>query len=147
MNIPVLEDDADETTCCRVGGEGGVAMPTARVLLLAWACFMSCSHTVLAEDPVAPPDQPDVQRPRIGFYRWQEDWSVLADPRLRAEPGDAFKYIPLSKTNPKHYLSFGLTVRERSPILILRVCRVNFSPVWPLDSSTSWMCKRWRRLS
>jgi hypothetical protein len=88
-------------------------MPTSRVLLLAWACFASCSHTVLAEDLATSSDQPDAQRPAIGFYRWQEDWSVLADPRLRTEPGDALKYISLSKTHPKRYLSFGATLRER----------------------------------
>lgn len=52
-------------------------------------------------------------RPTINFYRWQEDWSVLADPRVPREPGDALKYISLSKTDPKRYLSFGVTVRER----------------------------------
>ena len=58
-------------------------------------------------------DQPAPQRPAINFYRWQEDWSVLADPRLRRTWGDALKYIPLSKSDPKQYLSFGLTLRER----------------------------------
>jgi len=53
------------------------------------------------------------ERPAIGFYRWQEDWSVLADPDLRTEPGDALKYIPLSAEDPKRYLSFGITLRER----------------------------------
>jgi hypothetical protein len=52
-------------------------------------------------------------RPAIGFYRWQEDWSVLADPALRDMPGDSLKYIPLSDEDPKRYLSFGLTLRER----------------------------------
>ena len=88
-------------------------MPTARMLLLAWACFASLSHTALAEDQTATSDPTNLQRPTIDFYRWQEDWSVLADPGLRTEPGDAFKYISLSKTNPKSYLSFGLTLRER----------------------------------
>ena len=58
-------------------------------------------------------DQPAPQRPAINFYRWQEDWSVLADPRLRREPGDAWKYVPFSSSDPKRYLSFGLTLRER----------------------------------
>jgi hypothetical protein len=53
------------------------------------------------------------ERPAIGFYRWQEDWSVLADPRLAPEPGDALKYIPFGDGDPKRYLSFGITLRER----------------------------------
>lgn len=53
------------------------------------------------------------ERPAIGFYRWQEDWSVLADPKLAREPGDALKYIPLGDDDPRRYLSFGVTLRER----------------------------------
>jgi len=30
-------------------------------------------------------------RPTIGMNRWQEDWSVLADPSLRTEPFDHLK--------------------------------------------------------
>jgi hypothetical protein len=39
------------------------------------------------------------QRPAIMFNRWQEDWSVLADPRVPCESFDEFKYIPLSGSN------------------------------------------------
>jgi hypothetical protein len=53
------------------------------------------------------------ERPSVGFNRWQEDWSVLADPALRTEPFDGLKYIPLSETDPDSYLSFGLNLRER----------------------------------
>ena len=52
-------------------------------------------------------------RPSIQFNRWQEDWSVLADPRVPREPFDNLKYIPLSPNDPKSYLSFGADVRER----------------------------------
>jgi hypothetical protein len=52
-------------------------------------------------------------RPAVLFNRWQEDWSVLADPDVPREPFDALKYIPLSPTDPKAYLSFGLNLRER----------------------------------
>ena len=38
---------------------------------------------------------------------------MLADPALRDMPGDALKYISLSDEDPKRYLSFGLTLRER----------------------------------
>ena len=47
------------------------------------------------------------------FNRWQEDWSVLADPRMPREPLDGLKYIPLSAYDPESYLSFGANLRER----------------------------------
>jgi len=53
------------------------------------------------------------QRPAIGFYRWQEDWSVLADPRLPRRWGDALKYMRICANDSKRYLSFGLSLRER----------------------------------
>ena len=53
------------------------------------------------------------QRPAILFNRWQEDWSVLADPALRTEPWDGLKYVPLSQGDPKTYLSLGGALRER----------------------------------
>jgi hypothetical protein len=52
-------------------------------------------------------------RPSIMFNRWQEDWSVLADPRVPREPLDSLKYIPLSTDDPESYLSFGANLRER----------------------------------
>ena len=53
------------------------------------------------------------QRPAILFNRWQEDWSVLADPRVPRQPFDEFKYIPLSDVDRYTYLSFGANTRER----------------------------------
>jgi hypothetical protein len=53
------------------------------------------------------------QRPSIMFNRWQENWSVLADPRVPREAFDDLKYIPLSPDDPKTYLSFGADLRER----------------------------------
>lgn len=47
------------------------------------------------------------------FNRWQEDWSVLADPRVPRQPLDGLKYIPLSSTDPETYLSFGADARAR----------------------------------
>ncbi|WP_375790115.1 alginate export family protein [Bradyrhizobium sp. Pha-3] len=56
---------------------------------------------------------PVPERPTILFNRWQEDWSVLADPRVPRQSFDEFKYIPLSATDPHTYLSFGADTRER----------------------------------
>jgi hypothetical protein len=53
------------------------------------------------------------KRPSILAERWDEDWSVLADPRVPRQPLDSLKYIPLSAYDPKTYLSFGGDIRER----------------------------------
>lgn len=58
-------------------------------------------------------DAPIAKRPAIQANRWEEDWSVLADPRLRTEPFDALKYIPLWVSDPKSYVSLGGVLRER----------------------------------
>lgn len=59
-------------------------------------------------------DQPPTpQRPAIRSNRWEEDWSPLADPALRTQPFDRLKYLPLFPGDPKSYLSFGLTSRQR----------------------------------
>ncbi len=62
-----------------------------------------------AQEVIAPPRS----RPPIMLNRWQEDWSVLADPLTPRERGDELKYVPLSGADPKAYLSFGAGVRER----------------------------------
>ncbi|MBB6487123.1 alginate export family protein [Rhizobium lusitanum] len=53
------------------------------------------------------------KRPAIKSNRWEEDWSVLADPKLRTEPLDQFKYIPLFVGDTDSYISFGMNLRER----------------------------------
>lgn len=52
------------------------------------------------------------KRPLLKADRSQEDWSSLAEPKLRTEPLDSFKYIPLFPTNPDSYISLGLNLRE-----------------------------------
>jgi hypothetical protein len=76
-------------------------------LLLIIACLSAGKSYAQTDDAPLP------VRPTIDFYRWQEDWSVLADPRVPREFGDALKYIPFSEHDPKRYLSFGVTLRER----------------------------------
>ena len=78
----------------------------AAVLLL-----IAAPQTARADDQSSQTSTP--QRPAIMFNRWQEDWSVLADPRVPREPFDEFKYIPLSSIDPYTYLSFGADTRER----------------------------------
>ncbi|PSS59484.1 hypothetical protein C6558_38115 [Ensifer sp. NM-2] len=52
------------------------------------------------------------ERPSIKADRSLEDWSLLADPKLRAQPLDSLKYIPLFPSNPDSYISLGLNLRE-----------------------------------
>jgi hypothetical protein len=51
-------------------------------------------------------------RPTILSGRWEKDWSVLADPRVQGQPFDNLRYIPLSPSDPKTYLSLGADLRE-----------------------------------
>jgi hypothetical protein len=79
-----------------------------RIAQLALSCLALCSSVALADDGTLAQQRPDIQ-----FFRWQEDWSYLADPANRTEPGDDLKYIPLNSDDPFSYLSLGLTLRER----------------------------------
>ncbi|WP_233887104.1 alginate export family protein [Paraburkholderia flagellata] len=54
----------------------------------------------------------NVKRPVVMFNRWQEDWSVLANPCVARKPLDGLKYIPLGG-DPSSYLSLGANLRER----------------------------------
>jgi hypothetical protein len=69
--------------------------------------FATAAHGQIA------PITASAQRPVPLFNRWQEDWSVLANPNVSREPLDSLKYIPLSKYDPRTYLSFGANLRER----------------------------------
>ena len=82
----------------------------ARGLALALATLSSAASRA---DDVTATDDAAPRRPPILFNRWQEDWSVLADPRVPAAPLDSLKYIPLSPGDPKTYLSLGADLRER----------------------------------
>ena len=67
--------------------------------------------SILSEyTPQAPPN-PDP--PPYSLLRFNEDYSYLADPRNRTDPFDGLKYIPLNRSDPQSYLSFGGGVRER----------------------------------
>jgi hypothetical protein len=77
--------------------------------LLRWQAALAVAASSFGSVAVAQ----DKSRPDIRFNRWQEDWSVLADPAVPRAPMDALKYIPLSADDPRTYLSFGANVRER----------------------------------
>lgn len=81
--------------------------------LLAGGVAFLAAHGIRADDGATSttPDSPE--RPVIQLNRWQEDWSVLADPELRSEPLDNLKYIPLWSDDPSSYASLGLDLRDR----------------------------------
>jgi Alginate export len=89
------------------------ALQVWRRSLLASAVFLAV-HGCRADDDSTTPIVPEANdRPKIGLNRWQEDWSVLADPALRTEPFDNLKYIPFSDADPNSYASLGLDLRNR----------------------------------
>jgi Alginate export len=68
-----------------------------------WGMSLLCwTASVMADEP---------SRPVPLFNRWQEDWSVLANPAVPREPVD--EYISLSQDDPATYLSLGASLRER----------------------------------
>lgn len=74
-------------------------MSAARALLLVASAL-----------PFEPAIADTPSRPAILFNRWQEDWSILADPAVPREPFDDLKYMPLWDGS---YLSLGANLRER----------------------------------
>ncbi len=90
---------------------GRIKTGAMRVLPLAGALALAVpAHA--ADDAAAATPAP-ATRPAIQSNRWAEDWSVLADPKLRTEPFDSLKYIPLWASDPKSYVSLGATFRQR----------------------------------
>jgi Alginate export len=87
----------------RTAGSWTVQFMAAFAVVLPWSAQ--------AEDSSSGTTTPT--RPSIMAERWNEDWSVLADPRVSSEPLDSLKYIRLDPYDPKTYLSFGGDIRER----------------------------------
>ncbi|TAM08363.1 MAG: alginate export family protein [Paraburkholderia sp.] len=52
------------------------------------------------------------KRPVVLFNRWQEDWSVLANPCVAREPLDGLKYMA-RRGDTASWLSLGANLRER----------------------------------
>lgn len=80
----------------------------------AECCLIPAEYCQIPEECCQiPAPKTEDQRPKILFNRWQEDWSVLANPNVPREPFDELKYIPLSCYDPKTYLSLGADWRNR----------------------------------
>ena len=84
-----------------------------RVCFLAAITILLFPQLTYAQDASSTANTTTPSRPQILPNRWEEDWSVLADPRVPREPFDSLKYIPLSAYDPQTYLSLGADVRER----------------------------------
>lgn len=80
--------------------------------LLAAVMGLGCYGADAQESGEAEADAVPV-RPAVLFNRWQEDWSVLADPRVQRKPLDELKYISLSATDSLMFLSLGADIRSR----------------------------------
>ncbi len=63
-------------------------------------------------EPAAGSGACPAQRPVVLFNRWQEDWSVLADPCVPRRPLDALKFIAPGGM-PGFRVSLGANLRER----------------------------------
>jgi hypothetical protein len=87
------------------------AIPCGAALGLALAAALSHGQA-RAQDATADSAAKTAARPAIKVNRWQEDWSVLADPSLRAQPLDRLKYLPLTD-DPSDFLTLGATLRDR----------------------------------
>src|SRR5712672_2986413 len=59
-------------------------------------------------------DAPESKDPDRSYklLREDEDWSFLRDPRLRRDPWDKIKYIPLRKNSDDWYMTIGGEARE-----------------------------------
>ena len=94
------------------------AMPKAAACAALAVCGLTESANAFAADNTteanaAAAPQCTAKRPSaLSFNRWQEDWSVLANPCAPRQPFDALKYMPLG-SDPSTYLSLGATLRER----------------------------------
>ena len=57
-------------------------------------------HLGLAATCAAAHQDPTTSRPSYKLFRYDKDWSYLADPADRGEWVDAVKYIPLALPGP-----------------------------------------------
>jgi len=89
-----------------------------RRLWARWPCSLLLSGVAVtaagaAAAAAADDDAPACPaRPALNFNRWNENWSVLANPCVPAQPFDSLKYMPLSDDGLT-YLSLGANLRER----------------------------------
>ena len=100
---------------CQYRSQSPRLRPTVlwRLLFVTTIMYLLLPHLVHAQESNSVASTTTPTRPAILPNRWEEDWSVLADPRVPREPFDNLKYIPLLPDDPKTYLSLGADLRER----------------------------------
>lgn len=90
----------------KVGPQAGSATFAAVLLPLALSCYGQPAS--FPPSPNAPP--PSVAaRPEYKLDRSEEDWSLLRDPALHADPWDRFKYLSLGRNG--WYMTLGGEIR------------------------------------
>jgi hypothetical protein len=82
---------------------------TPRLFSLAILVCLQVDHRMAFAGDDLPSSQ---KRPAMEADRAKEDWSPFAEPKLRTQPLDRLKYIPLFSSNPDSYISLGLNLRE-----------------------------------
>jgi len=76
----------------------------------ARACLLTISVVVVARCQQATDTRPIYQ-----LFRYDEDWSLLADPSQRSDWLDPIKYVPLGR--PGWFVTLGGEIRERFELL------------------------------
>ena len=74
-------------------------------LINALMC-LGAARITAAQAPESPTTTPG-PRPEIKLLRYEEDWSLLRDARLRSDWLDPIKYIPLHSSGKTDYISIG----------------------------------------
>src|SRR5262245_5346765 len=80
------------------------------VTVVAFVLSISVASVQLPAQPAVPAEQSNA-RPQYQSPRYEEDWSVLRDPRQRIDVWDRLKYLPLNDEG--WYLSLGAEGRVR----------------------------------
>ena len=111
LSTPALADGSADDAAQASAGQ----MPAAQTSTVETLPAQTKSVAAGSAVPDAKSCDTPVARPAIMFNRWQEDWSVLANPCVPKRPFDTFKYMPLFG-NPANYVSLGAILRERVEI-------------------------------
>ncbi|RQS54733.1 alginate export family protein, partial [Burkholderia sp. Bp8963] len=100
------------STAAPTAAPTAASTPTSTTASAAAASIPAAASASAAAGGAASASTCNAKRPVVLFNRWQEDWSVLANPCVPRAPLDGLKYIPLGG-DPKSYLSLGVNLRER----------------------------------
>ena len=75
--------------------------------------LLSLQSSLLADNMTTTQETPPPPPPSYQYFRYDEDYSYLANPAMQNDWFDPIKYIPLPVNDPDFYVTFGGEVRER----------------------------------